>query len=134
MPKIRVAVAGIGNCASSLIQGLEYYRGRNDLEVAGLMHPKIGDWSCGDIEIVAAFDIDRRKVGRPVEDAIFAEPNCTMVFQRALPVSNVRVQMGPILDGVAPHMAIMPTTKPSGWPTPNRWTWRVRSSSPALRF
>jgi myo-inositol-1-phosphate synthase len=69
------------------------------------MHPAIGNWSCGDIEIVAAFDIDRRKVGRPVEEAIFAEPNCAMVFQRALPVSNVRVQMGPVLDGVASHMA-----------------------------
>ncbi len=69
------------------------------------MHAKIGNWSCGDIEIVAAFDIDRRKVGRPVEDAIFAKPNCTMVFQSVLPVSNVRVQMGPVLDGVAPHMA-----------------------------
>ena len=105
MKKIRVAIAGIGNCASSLIQGIEFYRGRNDDEVCGLMHAKIGNWSCGDIEIVAAFDIDRRKVGRPVEDAIFAEPNCTMVFQSVLPVSNVRVQMGPILDGVAPHMA-----------------------------
>ena len=105
MPKIRVAIAGVGNCASSLVQGLEFYRGRNDGEISGLMHPEIGGWSCGDVEIVAAFDIDRRKVGRPVEDAIFAEPNCTMVFQSALPVSNVRVQMGPILDGVAPHMA-----------------------------
>jgi myo-inositol-1-phosphate synthase len=68
------------------------------------MHPKIGDWRCSDIEIVAAFDIDRRKVGRPVEEAIFAKPNCTRIFQSSLPVSGVRVQMGPILDGVALHM------------------------------
>jgi myo-inositol-1-phosphate synthase len=105
MPKIKVAIVGIGNCASSLIQGLAFYGGRNDPDISGLMHPAIGNWSCGDIEIVAAFDIDRRKVGRPVEEAIFAEPNCAMVFQRALPVSNVRVQMGPVLDGVASHMA-----------------------------
>jgi len=69
------------------------------------MHPKIGDWRCSDIEIVVAFDIDRRKVGKPVEEAIFAKPNCTKIFQSSLPVSGVRVQMGPILDGVAPHMA-----------------------------
>ncbi len=104
MKKIRVAVAGIGNCASSLIQGIEFYRNRQRAGLAGLMHPQIGAWKCSDIEIVAAFDIDRRKVGRPVEEAIFAKPNCTRIFQSSLPVSGVRVQMGPILDGVAPHM------------------------------
>ncbi len=104
MEKIRVAIAGIGNCASSLIQGIEFYRDRHTAGLAGLMHPKIGDWKCSDIEIVAAFDIDRRKVGRSVEEAIFAKPNCTRIFQSSLPVSGVRVQMGPILDGVAPHM------------------------------
>jgi myo-inositol-1-phosphate synthase len=104
MEKIRVGVAGIGNCASSLIQGIEFYRDRHSAGLAGLMHRKIGDWKCGDIEIVAAFDIDRRKVGRSVEEAIFAKPNCTRIFQSSLPVSEIRVQMGPILDGVAPHM------------------------------
>jgi myo-inositol-1-phosphate synthase len=103
--KIRVAIVGVGNCASSLIQGLEYYRGANDTEVNGLMHPVVGDWSVRDIEVVCAFDIDRRKVGKPLEQAIFAKPNCTTVFQAALPVSNVIVQMGPILDGIAGHMA-----------------------------
>ncbi len=105
MRKIRVAIAGVGNCASSLIQGLEYYRGRNEQAYAGLMHPRIGAWAASDIEIVVAFDIDRRKVGKPLEEAIFAKPNCTKAFQRTLPVSGVSVQMGPILDGVAPHMA-----------------------------
>ena len=104
MEKIRVAVAGIGNCSSSLIQGIEFYSDRHSAGLAGLMHPKIGDWKCSDIEIVAAFDIDSRKVGRSVEEAIFAKPNCTKIFQSSLPVSGVRVQMGPILDGVAPHM------------------------------
>jgi myo-inositol-1-phosphate synthase len=108
MKKIRVAIAGVGNCASSLVQGLEYYKGRNEGASAGLMHVRIGDWGPSDIEIVAAFDIDRRKVGKLVEEAIFAKPNCTKVFQSALPVSDVVVQMGPILDGVAPHMADYP--------------------------
>jgi len=102
---IKVAIVGVGNCASSLIQGLEFYKGRNANEFSGLMHPKIGKWGVSDIEIVAAFDIDHRKVGKPVEKAIFAKPNCTMVFQKALPVSGILVQMGPILDGVAGHMA-----------------------------
>ena len=105
MKKIKVALAGVGNCASSLVQGLEYYKGRNEEAFAGLMHTRIGDWGPSDIEVVAAFDIDRRKVGKLVEQAIFAEPNCTTVFQKVLPVSNVVVQMGPVLDGVADHMA-----------------------------
>ncbi len=108
MTKIRAAIAGVGNCASSLVQGLEYYRGRSDRAVVGLMHPRIGRWGCGDIEVVAAFDIDRRKVGRPLEEAIFAKPNCTRIFQKAMPVSNVVVQMGPILDGLARHMLDYP--------------------------
>ncbi|NIR31827.1 MAG: inositol-3-phosphate synthase [Gammaproteobacteria bacterium] len=108
MRKIRVAIAGVGNCASALVQGIEFYKGREDHELAGLMHPKIGKWGCSDIEIVAAFDVDRRKVGRPVEEAIFARPNCTRIFQRALPVTHVKVHMGPILDGVARHMVDFP--------------------------
>ena len=108
MNKIRVALAGVGNCASSLVQGLEYYKGRNEEAVAGLMHARIGEWGPSDIEIVAAFDIDKRKVGKLVEEAIFAKPNCTKIFQSALPVSDVVVRMGPILDGVAPHMADFP--------------------------
>jgi len=106
--KIRLAIAGVGNCASSLVQGLEYYKGRNAETFAGLMHARIGDWGPSDIEIVAAFDIDRRKVGKRVEQAIFAKPNCTKVFQSALPISDVVVRMGPVLDGVAPHMADYP--------------------------
>jgi myo-inositol-1-phosphate synthase len=105
MKKIRVAIAGVGNCASSLVQGIEYYKGRNEEAFAGLMHAQIGGWGPSDIEIVAAFDVDHRKVGRRVEEAIFAKPNCTKVFQSVLPTSNVMVQMGPILDGIAPHMA-----------------------------
>ena len=104
MQKIRVVIAGVGNCASSLVQGIAFYRDRGDRELAGLMHPRIDRWGCSDIEIVGAIDIDRRKVGKPLEEAIFAKPNCTTVFQKVVPVSGVSVQMGPILDGIAPHM------------------------------
>ncbi len=108
MAKIRVAVAGVGNCASSLVQGIAYYSGKGPGETGGLMHPNIGGWKPSDIEVVTAFDIDRRKVGRPLEEAIFARPNCTLEFQREIPASGIIVQMGPILDGIAPHMADYP--------------------------
>ena len=105
---IKVAIAGVGNCASSLVQGVQYYRDREGDELEGVMRHAIGGYRCGDIEFVAAFDVDRRKVGRPLEEAIFAKPNCTRIFQSALPVSNVIVQAGPVLDGVAEHMADYP--------------------------
>lgn len=108
MSKIRIAIAGVGNCASSLLQGLEYYRSHSAEDLAGLMHPSIDGWGISDVEVVAAFDVDRRKVGLPVEKAIFAKPNCTKVFQSALPVSDVVVEMGPVLDGVPAHMADYP--------------------------
>ncbi|MDO9459937.1 MAG: inositol-3-phosphate synthase [Alphaproteobacteria bacterium] len=108
MAKIKVAIAGVGNCASSLIQGIAYYAAQDPETVTGLMHPDIGGWRPWDLEVVAAFDIDRRKVGKPLEEAVFAKPNCTMIFQPDLPASGVTVQMGPVLDGVAPHMAGYP--------------------------
>ena len=104
MDNVRVAIAGIGNCASSLIQGIEYYRTRNESQCQGLMHESIGGWGASDVQVVAAFDVDRRKVGQPLERAVFAAPNCTRVFQPTLPPSGVAVQMGPVLDGVADHM------------------------------
>jgi myo-inositol-1-phosphate synthase len=106
MPKdIKVAIAGVGNCASALVQGVEYYRNRRNAAVDGVMHQVIGGYRACDVEFVAAFDVDRRKVGKPLEEAIFAKPNNTRIFQSSLPVSNVVVQMGPVLDGVAEHMA-----------------------------
>jgi myo-inositol-1-phosphate synthase len=105
---IKVAIAGVGNCASSLVQGVEYYRDRPGVALDGIMHQSIGGYRCSDVEFVAAFDVDRRKVGRPLEEAIFAKPNCTRIFQSALPVSNVIVQAGPVLDGVAAHMVDYP--------------------------
>ena len=106
--RVRVAIAGVGNCASSLVQGIAYYRERDAAAHAGLMHPDIGGFGPADVEVVAAFDVDRRKVGRPLEDAVFARPNCTRVFQPTLEKSGVDVQMGPVLDGVADHMAAYP--------------------------
>ena len=106
--KIKVAIAGVGNCASALVQGVEYYRNRRNAAIDGVMRHTIGGYRASDIEFVAAFDVDKRKVGRPLEEAIFAKPNCTRVFQSSLPVSNVVVQAGPVLDGVAPHMAEYP--------------------------
>ncbi len=103
--KIRVAIAGVGNCASSLVQGVEYYRRNGYDGSTGLMHPDMAGYKPWDITWVAAFDVDRRKVGQPLEKAIFAKPNCTMVFQEDIPETGVTVQMGPVLDGVAPHMA-----------------------------
>jgi hypothetical protein len=83
---IRIAVVGVGNCASSLIQGIHYYTPERCRQaVSGLMHTQIGDYLPCDIEVVAAFDIDARKVGTDVNRAIFAKPNCTKVFQVDIP-------------------------------------------------
>lgn len=111
MGKIRVAIAGIGNCASSLIQGVEYYKALgedNPDRSLGLMHFDLGGYRPSDIEFVAAFDIDRRKVGRPLREAVFAKPNCTKVFFPDLPDYPVKVEMGEVLDGVAAHMKDYP--------------------------
>lgn len=105
MAGIRIAIAGVGNCASSLIQGLEYYnnvKNSHDL-VPGLMHNALGGYLISDIKPVAAFDVDKRKVGRDLSKAIFSEPNCTKKFSD-VPEMDVEVMKGKVLDGVAPHM------------------------------
>ena len=104
MEKIKIAVAGIGNCASSLIQGIEYYVDKTSEESVGLMHWEIGGYKPYDIEVAAAFDIDERKVGKDVNEAVFESPNCTAVFCDNLPKANVNVRMGRILDGYSDHM------------------------------
>ena len=110
---IKIAIAGIGNCASSLIQGLFYYKDVKDEKelVPGLMHNLIGDYKISDIKVVAAFDVDKRKVGKDLSEAIFAPPNCTKIFSKDIPKMRVRVKMGPVLDGVAPHMKDYPEDK-----------------------
>lgn len=105
MDKIKIAIVGIGNCASSLIQGLHYYDGKSPEEAIGLMHWDIGGYKPSDIEVVAAFDIDQRKVGKTIDEAIFAKPNCTTVFEENIPKYETEVKMGHVLDGVAEHMA-----------------------------
>ncbi len=107
--KIRIGILGIGNCASSLIQGIHYYGGKDSNEAIGLMHWEIGGYRPADIQVVSAFDIDQRKVGKDVNEAVFAEPNCTQVFCQDLPKSGVRVRMGPILDGFSEHMNDYPS-------------------------
>lgn len=108
MGKIRVAIVGIGNCASSLIQGIRYYREKTPEDAVGLMHWEIGGYRPSDVEVVAAFDVDGRKVGRDVNEAVFAEPNCTTVFCADLPKTGVKVGMGKVLDGVSQHMSEYP--------------------------
>jgi len=106
MGKIRIAVVGIGNCASSLIQGIEYYRGldgKNPDRTLGLMHEKVGPYGAGDIQVVAAFDVDKRKVGKPLSQAVFACPNCTKNINGKVR-SRTLVRMGNPLDGIANHM------------------------------
>ncbi|MCJ7444518.1 MAG: inositol-3-phosphate synthase [Methanotrichaceae archaeon] len=111
MKKIKLAIAGLGNCASSLIQGIEYYKHVDEKSCIGLMHYEINGYKAGDMEIVAAFDIDARKVGLDVTKAIFALPNCTKVFYPDIPLKGVEVKMGPVLDGVASHMMNYPDDK-----------------------
>jgi len=98
---IFIAIAGVGNCASALVQGINYYRTHSK----GLMFPKIGRYLAHNIKPVVAFDVDSRKVGKQLEDAIFSKPNCADIFQSDIEPTGVTVQMGPILDGVPGLMA-----------------------------
>ena len=104
MEKIKIAIVGVGNCASSLVQGIEYYKEQNPEDAIGLMHWEIGGYKPYDLEVVAAFDIDARKVGTDIADAIFAPPNCTTVFCENLPKTGAVVSMGKVLDGFSDHM------------------------------
>lgn len=109
--KIRIAIVGVGNCASSLLQGIEYYRHAREeerTEPVGLMHYDLGGYTPADIETVCAFDIDERKVGHSLAEAAFAKPNNTTLIWPDLPCTNVIVHMGPVLDGVSPHMEDYP--------------------------
>ena len=108
MKKVRIAIVGVGNCSSSLIQGIHYYDGRSQDTANGLIHWKIGEYKPSDIEVVAAFDIDQRKIGKDVSQAIFSRPNNTTVFFKDVPDFGVPVQMGRVLDGVAEHMHDFP--------------------------
>ena len=105
---INVAMVGVGNCASSLVQGLAYYQNGGQNEQIGLMHWDLGGYRPKDIRLVAAWDVDRRKVGKDIGEAIFAKPNCTTVFCDHVPASGATVEMGRVLDGYSEHMADWP--------------------------
>ncbi len=106
---IRVGIIGVGNCAKSLIEGVHYYRKNTQTEPFGLMHKEIGGYSVKDIDFVAAWDVDERKVGKPLNDAIYQKPNCSWNILDNNPefdsgLSNPIVELSPLLDGVANHM------------------------------
>ncbi len=102
--QIRVAIVGVGNCASSLVQGVEYYRDSSgNAHIPGLMHPDLGGYRVGDLRFVAAFDVAKGKVGRDLSEAIGAEPNNTRVFAE-VPPSGVVVQRGPTMDGIGRYL------------------------------
>ena len=104
MSKVRLAIVGVGNCASALVQGLEYYKDANpDERVPGLMHVDLGGYHISDIEVVAAFDVDAKKVGTDVAEAIFSEPNNTIRFADDVPPTGVIVQRGHTLDGLGSY-------------------------------
>ena len=103
MGRIKVAIIGVGNCASSLVQGIHQYPETPDnVRVPGIMHNKIGDYKIEDIEVVAAFDVDKNKVGKDLSEAIFCEPNNTIKFAE-VPKSGVVVQMGSVQDGIGQY-------------------------------
>ncbi len=104
MPEIRVAIVGVGNSASALIQGVHYYQNaKEDTSVPGLMHVNFGGYHIRDVKFVAAFDVNKDKIGKDLSEAIFLEPNCCVKFAD-VPFLNVEVYPGPVLDGVAKHM------------------------------
>lgn len=105
MSQINIAIVGVGNCASSLVQGIAHYSNGGANEAIGLSHWDMGGYRPKDIRVVAAWDVDRRKVGRDVAEAIFAKPNCTAVFCDHVGPTGAVVKMGAVLDGVSPHMA-----------------------------
>jgi len=101
---IKLAIVGIGNCASSLIQGIYHYENKNKDQCVGLLNYKIDNYKPSDIDIVAAFDIDERKVGKDVSEAIFAKPNNTKIFFENIPKIGTKVLRGTTFDDFPQHM------------------------------
>lgn len=97
MNKINIGIVGIGNCASSLYQGIYYYRETDKFQ--GIMKSEIGGYNTENIEVVACIDIDKRKVGKTMKDAILSKPNCTPIYMNNIP-DGPTVVKGPVLDGV----------------------------------
>ncbi len=119
--KVRVAVIGVGNCASSFVQGVHYYRNANPSEpVPGLMHVDLGGYHVRDIEFSAAFDIDVDKVGKDLSEAIFAGQNNTLKFDTEVPHLNVPVMRGMTHDGLGKYLSQKITKAPARPPTSSR--------------
>ncbi len=110
--KVRVAIVGVGNCASSLVQGVEYYKNADPSEVVpGLMHVDLGGYHISDIEFVAAFDIDKEKVGKDLSDAIFSGQNNTLKFSK-VPKTGIKVHRGMTHDGLGKYLSQVITKAP----------------------
>ena len=106
MTSINVAIIGVGNCASSLIQGIHYYKEAKENEfVPGIMHVNLGGYHISDINVVAAFDIDKNKVGKDLAEAIFTSPNNTHKFAE-VPTTGIKVQRGMIHDGLGKYLSL----------------------------
>ena len=106
---IRVGIVGVGNCAKSLVEGVHYYRKNSKIDPPGLMHKEIGGYSLRDIDFVAAWDVDKRKIGQPLNTAIYEKPNCSSNIlgknsEFDIELSNPIVERAPLLDGVEKHM------------------------------
>ena len=101
--KIKIAIVGVGNCASSLVQGLTYYKGKTNESIVGLMHTVLGGYSLDDVEVVAAFDVNETKVGKDLAEAIIAYPNNTKTFAK-VEKTGVIVQKTPVLDGIGEYL------------------------------
>jgi len=109
MSEVRIAIVGLGNCASSLVQGLEYYKDADPNDsVPGLMHVELGGYHIRDVKVVAAFDVDANKVGKDVAEAIFTEPNNTIRFSD-VPATGITVLRGRTLDGLGTYYREMIT-------------------------
>lgn len=103
MKKAKVALVGIGNCASALVQGIHHYSHANRQDTPGLLHQSLAGYTPADIAVVAAIDIDTRKVGQDLSKAIYSPPNCAYPIEKNIPTAGVRVAMGQVLDGVSGH-------------------------------
>src|SRR3990167_131670 len=104
MGRIKIAIVGVGNCASSLVQGITYYKDiKNDKKVVGLMHTVLGGYKISDIEVVAAFDINKTKVNKDLAEAIYAHPNNTVTFAK-VEKTGVMVHNAKLLDGIGEYL------------------------------
>jgi myo-inositol-1-phosphate synthase len=112
MGKIRCAVVGVGNCFAGLVQGIEYYKNNPEQQVIGVMSPEVGGYSIHDLDFVAAFDVDSKKVNKPLNEAVFAEPNKVKWVESLSTMNDVTVMQSPQLDGVGSYVEKVVTPVP----------------------